>query len=197
MADCNKEASNIYFFQSGSGVSQAVSLAATATNLAAEMTGKGGVAVTAAAEVIVISASNAGTAGNSITFTSGSATTTLVEGANAVGGRTLAALLPSRGGSDGTADLEGSTIVGTWASASLTLSGSNWGAKSLTSYTYKISFDTGSSYTGYSYIEDVFSKDAQVQKSGQNTVSAYLYKNFKYAQSSQGYGATAEVTASA
>jgi hypothetical protein len=176
--------SNVYFFQSGS------SKAATATNLAAEMTGKGGVTVTAAAEVIIISASNAGTAGNTITFTSGSATTTLVEGANAVGGRTLAALLPSRGGSDGTADLEGSTIVGTWASASLTLSGSNWGAKSLTSYTYKISFDTGSSYAGYSYIEDVFSKDAQVQKSGQNTVSAYLYKNFKYEQSGKSWGAT-------
>ena len=90
------------------------------------MTGKGGATVTAAAAVIVISASNAGTAGNSITFTSGSATTTLVEGAESVGGKTVAVLAPSRGGSSGTADLEGSTVVGTWASASLTLSGSNW-----------------------------------------------------------------------
>ena len=104
-------------------------------------------------------------------------------------GKTFAVLAPSRGGSSGTADLEGSTIVGNWVSASLTLSGSNWGAKSLTSYTYGISFDTGSG----DYIENVFSKDAQVQKSGQNTVSAYLYKNFKYHQSSQGYGGGEDV----
>jgi len=99
--------------------------------------------------------------------------------------KTLAILLPSRGGSDGTADLSGSSITagGNWSSASLTLSGSNWGAKSLVSYAYTISFDTGSA----DYIEEVFSKDAQVQKSGQNTVSAYLYKSFKYAQSSNAY----------
>jgi len=102
--------------------------------------------------------------------------------------KTLAVLLPSRGGSDGTADLSGSSITadGNWSSASLTLSGSNWGAKSLTSYAYTISFDTGSA----NYIEEVFSKDAQVQKSGQNTVSAYLYKSFKYAQSSNAYSST-------
>jgi hypothetical protein len=102
--------------------------------------------------------------------------------------KTLAVLLPSRGGSDGTADLSGSSITagGNWSSASLTLSGSNWGAKSLTSYAYTISFDTGSR----NYIEEVFSKDAQVQKSGQNTVSAYLYKSFKYAQSSNAYSST-------
>jgi hypothetical protein len=176
-------ATNTYFFTSGS------SLAASATNLAAEMTGKGGVTVTAAAEKVIVSASNAGTAGNSITFTSGSATTTLVEGAGSVGGRTLAVLTPSRGGSDGTAELSDSTIVGNWASASLTLSGSNWGLKGLTSYTYKISFDTGSSYAGHSYIEDVFSRDAQVQKSGQDDVSAYLYKNFKYEQSGKSWDA--------
>ena len=104
----------------------------------------------------------------------------------------LAVLLPSRGGSEGTADLEGSSVTGSWSSATLTLSGSNWGAKSLTSYTYAISFDTGSA----NYIENVFSKDAQVQKSGQNTVAAYLYKSFKYAQSSQGYTAGAAITAS-
>ena len=102
--------------------------------------------------------------------------------------KTLAVLLPSRGGSDGTADLSGSSITadGNWSSASLTLSGSNWGAKSLTSYAYTISFDTGSA----DHIEEVFSKDAQVQKSGQNTVSAYLYKSFKYAQSSNAYSST-------
>jgi len=177
---------NVYFFQSGS------TIAATATNLAAEMTGKGGVTVTAASTKIIVSASAAGTGGNSITFTSGSTTTTLTEGANLVGGRTLAILAPSRGGSDGTADLEGSTITGNWSSASLVLSGSNWGAKSLTSYTYVFGFDTGS--TNASYIEDVFSKDGQVQKSGQNTVSAYLYKNFKYEQSGKSWAATDEVS---
>ena len=45
-------------------------------------------------------------------------------------------------GSGGTADLEGSAITGSWSSATLTLSGSNWGAKSLTSRDYTISFDT-------------------------------------------------------
>ena len=108
------------------------------------------------------------------------------------GGKTLALLAPSRGGGDGTADLEGSSISGNWASASLTLSGSNWGAKSLTSYSYVFGFDTGSTYA--SYIEDVFSKDAQVQKSGQNTVAAYLYKNFKYEQSGKSWGATDSVS---
>ena len=98
-------------------------------------------------------------------------------------GKTFAVLTPSRGGDSGAADLEGSTISGNWSTSELTLSGSNWGLKGLTSYTYTISFDTGSA----DYIENVFSKDAQVQKSGQNTVSAYLYKNFKYHQSSQGY----------
>ena len=78
-----------------------------------------------------------------------------------------------------------------------TLSGSNWGAKSLTAdgsqNVYTISFDTGSA----NYIENVFSKDAQVQKSGQNTVAAYLYKSFKYAQTSNGYtSANAFVSAS-
>jgi len=109
---------------------------------------------------------------------------------------TLAVLAPSRGGSDGTANLSGSTLQAgsDWNESVLTLSGSNWGAKSLTSRAYTISFDTGSQ----NYIENVFSKDAQVQKSGQNTVSAYLYKNFKYAQSSNGYSAAnAGVTASA
>jgi hypothetical protein len=107
---------------------------------------------------------------------------------------TLAVLLPSRGGSEGTADLEGGVnITGSWSSATLNLSGSTWGANSLTARSYDISFDTGSA----NYIENVFSKDAQVQTSGQNTVAAYLYKNFKYAQSSNAYTAGAAITGSA
>ena len=41
--------------------------------------------------------------------------------------KNLAVLLPSRGGSSGTANLSGSTVTGNWSSATLTLSGSNWG----------------------------------------------------------------------
>jgi len=103
-------------------------------------------------------------------------------GGGGIAKKNLAVLLPSRGGSDGTANLAG-TVTGSWSEATLTLSGSNWGAKGLTSRSYTISFDTGSA----NYIENVFSKDAQVQKSGQNTVAAYLYKSFKYAQTSNGY----------
>ena len=96
-----------------------------------------------------------------------------------------AVLAPSRGGSDGTADLSNVSISasGNWSTFDITVSGSNWGVKGLTARTYTVSFDTGSE----DYIENVFSKEAQVQKSGQNTVSVYLYKNFKYAQSSGGY----------
>ena len=144
-----------------------------------------------------LSSSDTGTSGNDISVDSGSGTTfsdvlSLGGGLASSGGKTLALLAPSRGGGDGTADLEGSSISGNWASASLTLSGSNWGAKSLTSYSYVFGFDTGSTYA--SYIEDVFSKDAQVQKSGQNTVAAYLYKNFKYEQSGKSWGATDSVS---
>ena len=144
-----------------------------------------------------LSSSDTGTSGNDISVDSGSGTTfsdvlSLGGGLTSSGGKTLALLAPSRGGGDGTADLEGSSISGNWASASLTLSGSNWGAKSLTSYSYVFGFDTGSTYA--SYIEDVFSKDAQVQKSGQNTVAAYLYKNFKYEQSGKSWGATDSVS---
>ena len=144
-----------------------------------------------------LSSSDTGTSGNDISVDSGSGTTfsdvlSLGGGLASSGGKTLALLAPSRGGGDGTADLEGSSISGNWASASLTLSGSNWGAKSLTSYSYVFGFDTGSTYA--SYIEDVFSKDAQVQKSGQNTVAAYLYKNFKYEKSGKSWGATDSVS---
>jgi phage tail sheath protein FI len=109
---------------------------------------------------------------------------TLYLSGSALSKASLAVLLPSRGGSDGTADLEGSTVTGNWSTGTLTLSGSNWGAKSLTVQgAYTFSFDTGSA----DYIGSVFSRDAQVQKSGINAVAGYLYKNFKYAQSSNGY----------
>jgi hypothetical protein len=181
-------ATNTYFFTSAS------SLALSANNLADEINSVSdtGVSASNAGAVLSISASSAGTGGNSITFTSGSSTTTLAGGSASVGGRTLAVLAPSRGGSDGTADLEGSTITGNWASASLVLSGSNWGAKGITSTTYGFGFNTGSTYA--SYIEDVFSKDAQVQKSGGSTVGAYLYKNFKYEQSGKSWGVTDDLT---
>ena len=105
---------------------------------------------------------------------------------------TLAILAPSRGGSDGTCDLESSSVTGSWTEGTLNLSGSNWGAKSLTAAGYTISFNTSSA----NYIENVFSKDAQVQNSGGSTVAAYLYKSFKAKASSQVYGATAAITAS-
>ena len=114
---------------------------------------------------------------------------------SAVSKTTVAVLLPSRGGSDGTADLEGTTTGSSndWSASSLTISGSNWGAKALTVQSaYTFSFDTGSA----NYIGEVFSRDAQVQKSGGNTVHAYLYKNFKYAQSSNAFDATSSMSAS-
>ena len=184
--------SPIFFHATGS------STAIYLDNLVAEINTAGiGVTAVDGATHLSLTASDAGTGGNSISVDSGSGTTfsdvlTLAGGASATGGKTVALLAPSRGGSDGTADLEGSTITGNWDAATLTLSGSNWGEKSLTAdgsqNVYKISFNTGSTVpAGYTYIGDVFSSDAQVQKSGQNTVSSYLYKNFKYAQSSQGY----------
>ena len=98
--------------------------------------------------------------------------------------KTLAVLVPSRGGDNGTADLELSEFTGSWSSGTLELNGANWVTKGLsTTYaTYSISFDTGS----VNYIENVFSKDPQVQKSGTATVAAYLYKSFKYASSQFG-----------
>jgi len=108
---------------------------------------------------------------------------------------TLAVLAPSRGGSNGTADLNESDVDASadWLATTLTLSGSNWGLKGLTSSAYQISFDTASA----NYITEVFSSDPQVQKSGGSTVGVYLYKNFKYAQSSNAFSAVnAGVTAS-
>jgi len=183
----------VFFFNGSS------SLAATGStgvvNLAAKITAASstvGVSGTRSAGNLILSASNSGTGGNSFTFTSGSTTTTLTGGSAAAGATTLAVLAPSRGGANGLADLEGSTITGNWASASLVLSGSNWGANSLTSRTYTFGFHTGSTYA--TYIDEVFSRDAQVEKSGQNTVAAYLYKNFKYEQSGKSWGATDDLS---
>jgi len=94
-------------------------------------------------------------------------------------------LAPSRGGSDGTVRLDGCQItqsaagVGSYTSFTLKVSGSNFGAKSITSRDYALSFSTSSA----NFYENVFSKDPQVQKSGLNTVPVYLYKSFKGAAS--------------
>ena len=190
-------ANSYYFLGSGS----AATLANRVLSMSIQINAATGIPVSTslfggASTNLFVTASNSGTGGNSITFKSGSTTTTLGGGAAAIGGKVLAVLVPSRGGSSGTADLEGSTIIGNWESASLTLSGSNWGAKSLTAdgtvNKYSFSFSTGS--TNASYIEDVFSRDAAVQKSGQNTVAAYLYKNYKYVQTTSGYSASNTVS---
>lgn len=102
---------------------------------------------------------------------------------SSLGTKTAAILAPSRGGGSGTADLSESTITGDWAETTLTISGSS-GHTANRSYT--ISFNTSSA----NYIENVFSSDPQVQKSGQNTVAVYLYKNYKTFQSSNGFDAT-------
>jgi len=100
--------------------------------------------------------------------------------------KTLAILAPSRGGSSGTVRLDGCSITqnpttfgGDYEKFTLVVSGSNFGAKGVSAFTTTVSFNTGST----DYIGEVFSRDAQVQKSGLSTVGAYLYKNFKYAQS--------------
>jgi hypothetical protein len=120
-------------------------------------------------------------------------------------GNALAVLAPSRGGSDGTAELAGSSLAGsdTVGTTVLTLSGSNWGAKGLTSTSYTFGFNTGSSPTS-TYIADVFAHDsapdssygasAQTQKSGQDTVAAYLYKNFRSEQTTIGLTDSSAIT---
>jgi len=101
-----------------------------------------------------------------------------------VGGvkRTLAIFAPSRGGDEGTVRLKESFLANDSASGytsfTLTMSGSNFGAKGISAFESIVSFNTGSA----NYIGDVFSSDPQVQKSGLSTVPAYLYKNFKGAQ---------------
>jgi len=106
-------------------------------------------------------------------------------GASRVTGFVLA---PSRGGSDGTARLDNVQVtqsaagVGSYTSFKLRVSGSNFGAKSLSQRDYNLSFNTASG----DFFENVFSKDPQVQKSGLNTVPVYLYKSFKGAMSTYG-----------
>ena len=57
-------------------------------------------------------------------------------------------LAPSRGGSNGTVRLDGCQVtqsaagVGSWSSFTLKVSGSNFGAKSVTSRDYTVSFNT-------------------------------------------------------
>ena len=95
-------------------------------------------------------------------------------------------LAPSRGGSDGTVRLDGCTVTqgsaGSWSSFTLSVSGSNFGAKGVTNRDYTVSFNTSSA----DFFENVFSKDPQVQKSGLNTVPVYLYKSFKHNASNFG-----------
>ena len=130
---------NTFFYASGSGI------AATIGNLSVQL-GAANIGYSSSLssstlnQALILSASSTGTSANSFTFVSGSSTTTLSGGAASIGATTLAILAPSRGGANGAADLEGSTITGNWASASLVLSGSNWGANALTSTTYTLDF---------------------------------------------------------
>ncbi|NWJ43999.1 phage tail sheath subtilisin-like domain-containing protein, partial [Marine Group I thaumarchaeote] len=95
--------------------------------------------------------------------------------------RTVAVLAPSRGGTNGTGDLSLCLLAATesaYTSQTLTVNGTD-----VTETDYSISFNTSSA----NYIDQVISSDPQVQKSGQDTVAVYLYKNFKYHQSSYGW----------
>ena len=105
------------------------------------------------------------------------------------GDKTLAVLAPSRGGTNGTADLTPSTGSGTFGAYTLVVSGSD-----ITTYTKTISFSTSSA----NYIGDVLSTDPQIADDGAGTtVPVYLYKNFKGIQSATGSGAwTTTVTGS-
>ena len=108
---------------------------------------------------------------------------------SSAGVRTVAVLAPSRGGSSGTVRLDGVSVAepnSAYDGCTITISGSNFGAKAVTILSAAVEFNTSSA----NYISEVFSSDPQVQKSGGSTVAAYLYKNFKYHQSSFGYGAS-------
>ena len=124
---------NTFYFQTGSGVDAADKLSDKIG--AANIGYSASYSSSTLNSALILSASSTGTSANSFTFVSGSTTTTLSGGAASVGATTLAILAPSRGGANGAADLEGSTISGNWASASLVLSGSNYGANSFTSKT--------------------------------------------------------------
>ena len=99
--------------------------------------------------------------------------------------QTMAVVAPSRGGSDGTVRLNEVSVTqpavgtGAYSKFTLTASGSNFGAKSVTAFSATVSFNTSSA----DYIDVALSGDPQVQKSGTSTVPIYLYKNFKHAQS--------------
>ena len=100
--------------------------------------------------------------------------------------KTMAVLAPSRGGSDGTVRLDQVSVsahsavgTGDYTNFTLSISGSNFGAKSVNAYSASVSFNTSSA----DYIDVSLSEDPQVTKSGISTVPAYLYKNFKFAQS--------------
>jgi hypothetical protein len=94
---------------------------------------------------------------------------------------TLAVLAPSRGGTNGTADLTPSTGSGNATAYTLVVSGSG-----VTTYTKTISFSTSSA----NYIGDVLSRDPQIADDGAGTtVPVYLYKNFKGMHSSTGSSA--------
>ena len=103
-----------------------------------------------------------------------------------IAARTLAVIAPSRGGSNGTVRINNCSTTpnptlhgGDYASFTLTVSGSDMGAKSVSTFSATVSFNTSSA----NYVSEVFSSDPQVQKSGLSTVPAYLYKNFKFAAS--------------
>ena len=100
------------------------------------------------------------------------------------GQTTIAILAPSRGGTNGTADLSGTTASGSWSSFNLQVSGSNVAPES-----YVLSFSTGSE----KFVDKVISPDAQSEKAGTNDASVYVYKVF--AESSHihfgGYSASA------
>jgi len=87
----------------------------------------------------------------------------------------LAILAPSRGATNGTGDLSGTTLSGsvnTWSSFGLSVSGSD-----VAEETYKLSFSTSSA----NFIDKVISSDAQSEKAGTNDSSVYVYKVFKEA----------------
>ncbi len=91
-------------------------------------------------------------------------------------------MAPSRGGSNGAGDLSLCALAATesaYTSQTLTVNGTD-----VDSTNYTISFNTSSA----NYIDEVISSDPLVQKSGTATVAVYLYKNFKYHQSSYGWG---------
>ena len=97
--------------------------------------------------------------------------------------RTVAVLAPSRGGSNGAGDLSLCALAATesaYTSQTLTVNGTD-----VASTDYTISFNTSSA----NYIDQVISSDPLVQKSGITDVAVYLYKNFKYHQSSYGWPA--------